>query len=188
MFSHYAHACSNLSESHQFRWIYFNGLKIPLPIFGNFFFSGWNKLSEDSLYVIFSQYRSCDTTLGLLSDGTGRIFDGWKIFAQFKRNFRIRLNLFQLLSKVLPSTYAQCATSANPSWLTTHPCNHAFAAQTFSRLRCSHLAVPIFHRTRQNFDLKFSIPWFRVKGTDQLLGFWKTAHPSPNPTFCPSEK
>ena len=161
MFSHYAHACSNLSESHQFRWIYFNGLKIPLPIF-------WN--------VIFSQYRSCDSTLGLRSDGTGRIFDGWKIFAQFTRNFRIRLNLFQLLSKVLPSAYAQCATSANPSWVTTHPCNHAFAVQTFSRLRCSHLAVPIFHRTRQNFDLKFSIAWFRVKGTDQLLGFWKNAH------------
>ena len=129
--------------------------KSPSP-----FFDGWNKLSEDSLYVIFSQYRSCDTTLGLRSDSTGRIFDGWKIFAQFTRNFRIRLNLFQLLSKVLPSAYAQCATSANPSWVTTHPCNHA--------LPCKHLAGYGVHTLPFQFStasVKTLTSSFRLRGS-----------------------
>ena len=46
-----------------------------------------------------------------------------------------------------------------------------------SRSRCSHLAVQIFDRTSQIFELDFSVQifvrlaWFRVKGTSKRTNF-----------------
>ena len=147
MFSHYAPACFNLSESHQFWWIYFNGLKIPLLIFWNVFFFWLEQIVRrwmDSLYVIFSQHRSCDTTLGLRSDGSGRIFDRLKNFRAvhtklanqlefiltFVKGFTICLCAMRYFSKSQLSSHASvqqrlCRTNIYPVTLFT-PCRFNF--------------------------------------------------------------
>ena len=50
------------------------------------------------------------------------------------------------------------------SCVTTHPCSHAFAEKKFSRSWFSHLAVQIFDRTGQNFDLNFNVQIFERLG------------------------
>ena len=63
--------------------------------------------------------------------------------------------------------------------VTMHSCSHAFVVNKFSRSWCLHLAIQIFYRTGQKFDVNFSVQifellgdqifvrlaWFRVNGT-----------------------
>ena len=97
------------------------------------------------------------------SHGTGRIFDGLKnltahfvntepfnIFALFTQNCRPGW----ILTFVRGFTICSCAerylnkfNMASPSWVTTHPCNHAFTIQKFSRWRFKFWTVPVKNLT-----------------------------------------
>ena len=90
--------------------------KSPSPFFEMFFFflAGTN-CQRIVCMLFFPNIGHVILLYGYVQTLPVEFSTGWKIFAQFTRNFRIRLNLFQLLSKALPSAYAQCATSANPS-------------------------------------------------------------------------
>ena len=51
------------------------------------------------------------------------------------------------------------------SCVTTHPCSHAFADKKISPVMVfTHLAVQIFDRTGQNFDLDFNVQIFERLG------------------------
>ena len=51
------------------------------------------------------------------------------------------------------------------SCVTTHPCSHAFADKKISPVMVfTHLAVQIFDRTGQNFDLNFNVQIFERLG------------------------
>ena len=75
--------------------------------------------------------------------------------------------------------------------VTMHSCSHAFVVNKFSRSWCLHLAIQIFYRTGQKFDVNFSVQifellgdqifvrlaWFRVNGTPKRNWFHYSIQP-----------
>ena len=93
--------------------------------------------------------------LGRHSQGTGTLFTGGRSIVSHCSHRTVEPLFFEAKQVIhVCNIFSFC------SWVTAHPCNHAFAVQKFSQSRCSHLATPIFYCSRQNFDLNFSVQIF----------------------------
>lgn len=123
--------------------------------------------------VIFLKGGKKIYTIWLCSCSPGRFFDQLKNLSRHFVHTKL-FNIFVLFTLdcrtviitwfVNPCSYLFAISLPFSSWVTTHPCNHAFPIQKFSQSQSSHLAVQIFAHIGQKTWPNSSVQMFEQQG------------------------